>query len=78
MAENPNRVTWNDLQRTLLLPLLIGGGGLGLYGSNVLSERLNQEIERRRELERRIEILLNKVNLNETRLGILEDRSRRQ
>lgn len=40
-----------DLQRGLLLPLLVGGGSLGIYGGNVLGARLDNEIEARKALQ---------------------------
>ena len=49
-SDNPKIVRLVDLQRGLLLPLLVGGGSLGIYGGNVLGTRLDNEIEARKAL----------------------------
>lgn len=60
--ETDQRFSWDDIQRILLLPLLVSGGGLGLYGSNILTERLDAEIQARKDAEIRISKLITDVH----------------
>lgn len=60
--ENGKSIRFVDLQRGLLLPLLVGGGSLGIYGGNVLSTRLDNEIDSRKTLA--IELRQNQANIS--------------
>ena len=46
-GKSDGKYLWRDAQRVLLLPLIIGSGGIGLYSGNVLSVRITAEREAR-------------------------------
>lgn len=68
------KVSLLDIQRGLLLPLLVGGGGLGLYGSNVLASRLDNEIESRKAMTVEMRELRQEINQLQRDMARLEER----
>lgn len=74
VKENGNKFLFRDAQRILLLPLLIGGGGLGLYGSNVLAAKYDALEKRINRIEARAE---NRLSNIERKIDKLLERRRR-
>ena len=80
MAERfyEKKLSLDSLQRGLLLPLLTVGGGFGVVGGNVLSERLANTIARVQANEIRIVELTKQVNEQSRDILILQERQRRR
>jgi len=68
------KFTFSDFQRALLLPLILGGGGLGAYGTSVLSARLDNEIERRHEIQETLQHKRKRIDDLTTRVTKLEEK----
>lgn len=56
------KLSWERLQRTMVIPLVLGGGGLFGVSGHILQNELKHEIQRRIELQAKVDRIQQKLS----------------